>query len=124
MSSKDYNNSGVDENKDDILNTDYVKNSINYGVTPDDLDYKKLFGLTFVGIILIVVLVIFAMVLFDYYAFNSSQEAAKNAVFYNIEELRAMDKEILSTFEVIDTENGVYRVPVDSAITLVLEDYK
>jgi hypothetical protein len=45
-------------------------------------------------------------------------------VFYNIEELRAMDKEILSTFEVIDTENGVYRVPVDSAITLVLEDYK
>lgn len=124
MSSKDYNNSGVDENKDDILNTDYVKNSINYGVTPDDLDYKKLFGLTFVGIILIVVLVIFAVVLFDYYAFNSSQEAAKNAVFYNIEELRAMDKEILSTFEVIDTENGVYRVPVDSAITLVLEDYK
>lgn len=124
MSSKDFNNSGVDENKDDILNTDYVKNSINYGVTPDDLDYKKLFGLTAIGIIIIVALVIFAKVLFDYYAFTSSQEAATNAVFYNIEELRAKDNELLTTFEVIDAENGVFRVPVDSAITLVLEDYK
>jgi hypothetical protein len=124
MSSKDYNNSGKDENKDDILNRDDVKNSISYGVTPDDLDYKKLFGLTFVGIILVVVLVIFAKVLFDYYAFTSSQEAAKNAVFYDIEELRARDNKLLSTFEVIDSEKGVFRVPVDSAITLVLEDYK
>lgn len=123
MSSKKPNTQ-LDPSTKNFLESEDFKSSANYGVTPDVLNYKKLFGLTLAGIILVVGLVYFSMVLFDYYAFKASQDAAINAVFYEIEELRAKDASELTTFGVINDEEGIFRIPVDSAMTLVLEKYK
>lgn len=97
--------------------------SVNYGVTPDRLDTKRLFGLIFIGILIVSVMIGGVQILFNYYSYIKSQAAAENAVFFELEDIRARDKELLTTFGVVDGENGVYRAPVDSAITLVLEDY-
>lgn len=107
----------------DFLSDEESKHSVSLGATPDSLDYKKLFGLFFAGIFLTVVLIIIAVNLFNYYAFKQSQNAAESAVFYELQDIKNRDHEILTTFGVVDAETGTYRVPVDSAVTLVLEDY-
>jgi hypothetical protein len=123
MSSKDSNISKKGSDLENFIQDKENNYSLNYGVTPDKLNNKKLFGLFLAGIILVVVLVYISMTLFNYYAFTSSQAAAESAVFYEIEDLKAQDKQLLTTFGVIDEESGLFRVPVDTAITLILEDY-
>lgn len=111
------------ERKEDILSQKEVQDSIRYGVSEDKLDYKKLFGLFFAGIILVLVLVYASMTLFRYYAFVSSQQAAINATFYELEDLKERHHKDLTSFGVMDESAGIYKVPVDSAFTLILEDY-
>lgn len=123
MSSKDSNISKKGSDLEKFLQNEEHKSSADYGVTPDKLDNKKLFLLFIAGIILVTLMVYFSMTLFNYYAFTTSQAAAESAVFYEIEDLKAQDKELLTTYGVVDEENGVFRVPVDTAITLILEDY-
>jgi hypothetical protein len=100
------------------------KESLSLGATPDNLDYKNLFGLFFAGILLVAVLVFFAFQYFNYLSFKQTQEAAESAVYYQIETLRANDTEILNNYGVVDADAGIYRVPVDSAAALVVEDYQ
>jgi hypothetical protein len=123
MSSKDSNISKKGSDLENFLQDKEHKYSADYGVTPDKLNDKKLFLLFTGGIILVALMVYFSMTLFNYYAFTTSQAAAESAVFYEIEDLKSQDNELLTTFGVVDSENGVFRVPVDTAITLILEDY-
>jgi hypothetical protein len=111
------------ERKEDVLAQPEVQESIRYGATPDNLNYVQLFALFFAGIILVIVLVYASMTMYRYMIFKSSQEAAINAVFYELEDLKERQKQTLTTFEILDLEAGIYRVPVDSAISLVLDDY-
>jgi hypothetical protein len=97
--------------------------SVNYGVSPDSLNYGKLFGLVFVGIIVVVGLVFTAKTMFNYFSFQASQKAAVNAVFYDLEDLTQKHQQTLTTFGVVDEQAGIYRVPVDSAITLIVQEY-
>lgn len=100
------------------------KESVQLGATPDSFNYKTLFGLFLAGILLVVALVYFAMTYFDYLTFKQTQEAAESAVYYQLETLRANDAEVLNNYGVVDADAGIYRVPVDSAATLVVEDYQ
>ena len=107
----------------DFLNDKNVKESLSIGATPDKLNYKSLFGWFLAGTLTVVLFIYIAMTMFRYFSFQQSQQSAETAVFYELEDLRAKHKETLTTFGVVDEEAGVYRVPVDSAVTLVLEDY-
>ncbi|MCH8494707.1 MAG: hypothetical protein LAT57_03625 [Balneolales bacterium] len=111
------------ERKEDILGQEEVQESIRYGASHDELNYKKLFAFFFIGIFVALLLVIASIVLFRYAAFQKSQEAAINAQFYELDDLRAKDNQILTTFDVVDENAGTFRVPVDSAFTLILDDY-
>ena len=107
----------------DFLDDKSVKESLSLGASPDKLNYRSLFGWFFAGIMTVVVFIYIAMTLFSYFSFHQSQNSAASAIYYELEDLRAKHIETLTTFGVVDEEAGVYRVPVDSAITLVLEDY-
>ncbi len=98
--------------------------SLQLGATPDKLNYKNLFGLTLAGILLVIALVFFAYTYFNYLSFKQTQEAAESAVYYQLETLMGNDAEILNNYGVVDADAGIYRVPVDSATTLVVEDYQ
>lgn len=111
------------ERKEDILARKDVQDSIRLGVSPDDLNYKKLFGYTLLGIIIVGALLILALNMFRYTAFQKSQEAAINAEFYELDALRSRHADQLNSFTIIDEQSGKYAVPVDSAITLIVEDY-
>lgn len=120
----DYTNDPLKgERKDDILSNPEIQESIRYGAMPDKLNYTKLFGYTFLGIVVVVILLAISWQLFRYTAFQKSQQAAINAVFHELEDLRYRHNRDLHAFEVIDEENGIFRVPIDSAMTLVVEDY-
>lgn len=107
----------------EFLTDNENKESLSLGATPDHLNYKTLFGLFFAGIALVLVLIYFAYVYFNYLNFKQTQESAEAAVYYHLETLRANDAEILNNYGVVDEEAGIYRVPVDSAARLVVEDY-
>jgi hypothetical protein len=111
------------ERKEDILSNKDVQDAIRYGVMPDDLNYKKLFGYTFIGIVVVLALLLIALQLFRFAAFQSSQQAAINAEFYELNELREKHHHELTTFESVDNESGTFRIPIDSAMTLTVEDY-
>ena len=106
-----------------FLNDKSAKESLSIGATPDELNYKSLFGWFFAGILTVVVFIYIAMTMFNYFSFHQSQKSAETAVFYELEELLVKHNETLTSFGVVDEESGIYRVPVDSAITLILEDY-
>lgn len=123
MSSKDSKISKKGSDLDEFMLDQESSYSVNYGVTPDRLDNRRLFGLIFIGILIVSVMIGGVQILFNYYSYAGSRVAAETAVFFELEDIRARDKELLTTFGVVDSDNGVYRVPVDSAITLILEDY-
>lgn len=100
------------------------KESVQLGASPDTLNYKTLFGLFLAGILLVVALIYFAMMYFNYLTFKQTQEAAESAVYYQLETLRSNDAEVLNNYGVVDADAGIYRVPVDSAAALVVEDYQ
>ena len=107
---------------DSGLSVEDYSAEMHLGVMPDDFNYKKLFGLFFAGIALVVVLILFAAELYRYYDFRESFNAAVIAEYPELNSLKYNHTKILTTFEVIDAERGIYRVPVDSAFTLLLND--
>lgn len=123
MQANEHKNSEFQAVKDELNDNQDFSDSVSHGVTPDTLDYGKLFALVFAGVMLVVVLVFIAITMFNYFTFQSSQNAAVNAVFYELEELRAKHELELTTFGVVDEQAGIFRVPVDSAITLIVNEY-
>lgn len=111
------------ERKEDILSNPEVQESIRYGAMHDNLNYKKLFGYTFLGIVIVIGLLLIALQLFRFTAFQKSQQAAINAEFYELNDLRERHHRELTTFEAIDEEAGIFRIPIVSAMTLIVEDY-
>ncbi len=104
------------------LTIDEFRRELEYGVVPDELNYKKLFPLFFAGILLVLALVIGAMEMYRWLDFQSSQNAAVSATYPAINNLKQQHKADLTSTGVIDTDNQVYRIPVDSAITLILNE--
>jgi hypothetical protein len=100
------------------------KQSVQLGASPDTFNYKTLFGLFIAGILLVVALIYFAITYFNYLTFKQTQQAAESAVYFQLESLKAQDSAVLNHYGVIDAESGIYRVPVDSAVSLVVQDYQ
>ncbi len=104
------------------LTVEELRQNMDLGVTPDNLNYRQLFGLFFGGIFLVLVLILFAMELYRYWDFKTGMAAAVAAEYPDLQRLRAADAQTLGTFGVVDAEQGIYRIPVDSAITLMVDE--
>lgn len=90
---------------------------VQHGVQDDTLDYKKLIFWTSFGAA-IVLTTIMALVQFSQASFfNAQQKTSINSQYPEITEQRAQQQETLNSFGVVDLENGIYRIPIDSAIS-------
>ena len=70
-----------------------------------------------------VVIIIVALIQFAQASvFNAQNEASINSGDSKIKELKAKDKETLNTYGVVDLEKGVYRIPIEQAITNIAEN--
>lgn len=96
--------------------------SVNYGANFDTLNYRRL---TFWGVFGIAVIVIFVqsiMFIHDYTKSSAVQLRSEQSQFYNIDELKLNDQEKLNSFGVVNAEEGIYRIPIDSAITQIANE--
>jgi hypothetical protein len=104
------------------LTIEELRRDLEHGVVPDDLNYRKLFPLFFAGIMLVVALAYGAIQMYRWLDFQSSQNAAISATYPVINNLKQQHKADLTSTGVVDADNQVYRIPVDSAITLILNE--
>jgi hypothetical protein len=96
--------------------------AVNHGVMSDTLNYGKLIFWSTLGTSLIIIFVI-GLVYFSQYSLFEAQKAASQRVTYSdFTELINEQKQELNSFGVIDLEEGIYRVPIDSAISKIAID--
>lgn len=96
--------------------------SVNYGANFDKLNYKRLMFWSVFGIAVIVIFVQSIIFIYDYTQSSATQLRSEQSQFYNIDELKQNDQEELNSFGVVDAEAGIYRIPIDSAITQIANE--
>ncbi len=111
-----------DEESVSVLATDEFANDYEFGATPDKLNYKTLFFWSAFGTGVIVLFVVAIFFVYDYTFQGVGQQSADRSMYYEIERLHEKDRERLNSFGVVDLEEGIYRIPVDSAISRIVED--
>jgi hypothetical protein len=95
--------------------------SVSYGATFDDLNYRRLFFWSIFGTAVIAIFVVSIMLVYDYTK-TSMEQMADSEDVYEVQELQQNDQIILESFGVVDPEEGIYRIPIDSAITLIVNE--
>lgn len=99
-----------------------VAESLSYGVMADRLNYKRLAFWSVLGIILVL---IFVQVLVEMYEYNtqiSRERISAQSEYYEVNRINREAEETLSTFGVVDLEESIYRIPIDSAINEMAAD--
>ena len=93
------------------------------GYEKKDVSTKSLVGAT---LAIVLIIVIFVVLLRDYFIANVEKavyEEAVNNPAADLAEIRKTEQELLNNYKIIDKENGVYQIPVDVAMDLVVKDY-
>lgn len=99
-----------------------ISRSVEFGVMTGDLDIKKIVFWSIVGF---VILNIFVGILYEMY--HRDEQLARERVsttneYYQVNQLKNEHKTKLSEFGMVDAENGIYRIPIDSAINEIAVD--
>lgn len=116
------NDEGSVEDVDISTEDEDLVNSVSQGVMSDNLNYSKLIFWSTVGTSLVIIFVI-AMVFFSQFSlFEAQREASLRVTYSDFTELRAEQEQELNSFGVVDLEEGIYRIPIDSAISKIAID--
>jgi hypothetical protein len=97
--------------------------ALQQGVMPDKLNLKYITFWSVIGIAIVIVLIVIAAEMFSYFYFKRSFETSVASEYTQITQLKTQASERLGSFGVIDDEAGKYHIPVDSAFTLILDEY-
>jgi transposase-like protein len=99
-----------------------LANAVNHGVMSDSLNYRKLTFWAALGTSIVVIFVIGLVIFSQYSLFEAQKNASSQTTFADVNELHAKQKQELNSFGVVDIENGLYRIPIDSAINRIATD--
>jgi len=100
-----------------------LEKSISFGVSEDNVSLKTVSFWIILGIVLVIITVFGVYNMYNYNKFLSTQQAAIDAEYHGLNDMRERDYRMLNTFELVDEENQRYRIPIDSAMTLIARDY-
>lgn len=96
--------------------------SLSFGAQDDQFNYRKLFFWSGLGIATVVVFVV-SLIFFAQYSFDNAQKnASVTSSYYEITQLTEDAEAHLSSYGVVDLEEGVYRIPIDEAINKLAVD--
>lgn len=98
------------------IDDEEVSQGITKGVMRNNLDYKKL---TFWSVLGVIFVVIFVQLLVEMYQLTSQanqERVSAQSEYYEVAEQNRKDRERLSSFGVVNIEEGIYRIPIDSVI--------
>lgn len=110
------------ENVDVEITNERVANSVDHGVMDDKLNYKRLVFWSVFGTILVI---IFVRGLFEMYEYNmntTQERVSSESEYYQVNQMKKDAQQQLESFGVVDLENNIYRIPIDSAISEMAAD--
>jgi len=102
------------------MNTTNNKN--NAGYEKRDVNIFMVIGLS---VLLITLLIIILVLLTDYFVESKEQmiyEAQLQPDSVDLKNLLASEQEELTSFKILDTERGIYRIPIDRAMELLVKE--
>lgn len=102
--------------------TDDFAGSYDFGVTPDKLNYGRLTFWSIFGTAVILLMIISIMYVYDYSFQSIDEQRSSESIYYDITELKERERVRLDSFGVVDLEEGVYHIPIDSAIARIAAD--
>lgn len=114
-----------EESSDDVdveISDEQVAESVDHGVMADKLNYKRLAFWSVFGTILVV---IFVRALFEMYQYNmqlTQERVSSESEYYQVNQMKKEATDQLESFGVVDLEEGIYRIPIDSAINKMAAD--
>lgn len=111
-----------DEESVNVIATSEFASDYEFGATPDKLNYKRLFFWSIFGTSVILLFIVSIFYVYEYTFDGVGQQSSDTSRFYEIEQLQENDRERLNSFGIVDLEEGVYRIPIDSAITRIAEE--
>lgn len=111
-----------DEESVDLEVTEELANDYNFGATPDKLNYPRLTFWSIFGTSVMLIIVVAIFYIYDYTFDGAGQAASESSEYYQIGQIMERDQNKLNSFGVVDLEEGVYRMPIDSVITRMATD--
>lgn len=96
--------------------------AVSHGVMSDNLNYGKLIFWSTLGASLVIIFVIGLVYFSQYSLFEAQKEASSRVTYSDFGALMAEQKQELNSFGVVDLEEGIYRIPIDSAISRIATD--
>lgn len=96
--------------------------SVRFGAVRDILNYPRLVFWSAFGTIVILIMVLAIMAVYEYTFTGAQQDRATESQYYNISEIQQKERATLESYGVVDIEEGIYRIPIDSAMTLIAEE--
>lgn len=113
---------GSVEDVDISTEDEELASGVSHGVMSDNLNYGKLIFWSTVGTSLVVIFVVGIVFFSQYSLFEAQKEASLRVTYSDFSDLRAEQEQKLNTFGVVDLEDGIYRIPIDSAISRIAID--
>ena len=111
-----------DEESLSIVATEDFAKDYEFGATPDNLNYSRLFFWSIFGTVVILLFIVAVFNVYDYTYDGVNQQSAETSLYYDIDQLEASSSEQLNSFGVVNPEEGIYSIPIDSAITEIAQE--
>lgn len=99
-----------------------VAHSISFGVMSDDLNYNRLTFWSVLGMSLVLIFVFALFEMFEYNTDVTQDRISEESEYYQINQLKTDGEETLSSYGVVDLEEGIYRIPIDSAMNEIVNE--
>ncbi len=96
--------------------------SVQEGMQNDFMNYKTLTSWILIGIVTVIGLVIIATQLEGYTKFQKMMSAAGQTENLQVNKLEAEQQTRLNSYGVVDPDAGLYHVPIDSAINMMVNN--
>lgn len=96
--------------------------AVAHGVMSDTLNYPKLIFWSTLGTSLVIIFVIGLVYFSQYSLFEAQKEVSSRVSYSDFSALMAEQEQELNSFGVVDLEEGIYRIPIDSAISRIATD--
>lgn len=114
----------VDKNKSEQdyfeITDPEAQDSVNDGVMADELSMSKIVLWTVVTSVVVIILVAIAFNLYKFWKFETQFQQAVNTEYRELNNHRTQSFESLNAKDVIDQDAGVFRIPIDSAKTILI----
>ncbi len=110
------------ETVDVEINNPDITDSIGHGAMLDRLNYPRLIFWGVLGIILLFIFIVSLVQMFKFNAQITGEQLAGSGEYYRVADLKKEAEETLNSFGIVDMDNGIYRIPIDSAINELAVD--